>query len=97
MPVAVAIPQKTVYNVNGERREPMAKTTSAIRFAPEEKAWISAFAELSGKSFSAQVREWTLERLEDELDARDLAQAVELARAEGDVGDYWDDVKDRWL
>lgn len=97
MPTAVAIPQGTVYNVNGERREPMVKTASAIRFAPEEKAWIAAFAELSGKSFSAQVREWTLERLEDELDARDLAEAIEQARIEGDTGDDWDDIKDRWL
>lgn len=55
----------------------MAMTASAIRFAPEEKEWIAAFAEMNGATFSAQVRQWTLERLEDELDARDLAQAIE--------------------
>lgn len=75
----------------------MAKTVSAIRFAPEEKEWISAFAALSGKSFSAQVREWTLERLEDELDARELSMAVEQARKDNDEGDLWSNVKDRWL
>ena len=32
---------------------------------------------MNGSTFSAQVRQWTLERLEDELDARDLAQALE--------------------
>ena len=54
----------------------MAMTVSAIRFAPEEKERIEAFAKMSGKSFSAQVREWMLERLEDELDARDLKSAI---------------------
>ena len=75
----------------------MAMTTSAIRFEPEEKAWIEAFAAISGKSFSAQVREWTLERLEDELDARDLAFAIDEAATEGDTGDDWNAIKDRWL
>lgn len=55
----------------------MAMTASAIRFEPEEKSWIAAFAEMNGTTFSAQVRQWTLERLEDEMDARDLALAVE--------------------
>ena len=52
----------------------MAMTASAIRFEPNEKEWIAAFAEMNG---STQVRQWTLERLEDELDARDLSQAIE--------------------
>ena len=52
-------------------------TPSAIRFEPEEKEWISAFAEMNGITFSAQVRQWALERLEDEMDARDLKQALE--------------------
>ncbi len=55
----------------------MAMTASAIRFEPEEKSWIAAFAEMNGTTFSAQVRQWTLERLEDEMDARDLALAIE--------------------
>ncbi len=54
----------------------MSKQVSAIRFEEEEKEWISAFAEIYGKSFSGLVREWTLERLEDELDARDLRDAI---------------------
>ena len=49
----------------------MAMTASAIRFEPNEKEWIAAFAEMNGSTF------WTLERLEDELDARDLSQAIE--------------------
>ena len=52
-------------------------TASAIRFEPDEKEWISAFAEMNGTTFSAQVRQWTLERLEDEMDARDLKAAIE--------------------
>lgn len=55
----------------------MSMTASAIRFDPKEKEWIAAFAELNGKTFSAQVREWALERLEDEMDAYDLKKAVE--------------------
>lgn len=55
----------------------MTMTASAIRFEPEEKSWIAAFAKMNGTTFSAQVRQWTLERLEDEMDARDLAMAVE--------------------
>ena len=55
----------------------MAMTPSAIRFEPEEKEWITAFAEMNGTTFSAQVRLWTLERLEDEMDARDLKAAIE--------------------
>ena len=54
----------------------MAMTASAIRFNPEEKEWITAFANMNGTTFSAQVRQWTLERLEDEMDARDLADAI---------------------
>ena len=55
----------------------MAMTASAIRFDPEEKSWIEAFANMNGTTFSAQVRQWTLERLEDEMDARDLHIAIE--------------------
>ena len=54
----------------------MSKTISAIRFEPQEKEWISGFAKLNGLTFSAQVRSWALERLEDEMDARDLAAAI---------------------
>ncbi|MDR1421848.1 MAG: DUF6290 family protein [Coriobacteriales bacterium] len=61
----------------------MSKTMTAIRFEPEEKEWIGAFANLNGVTFSAQVRQWTLERLEDEMDARDLQKAI----AETDVDD----------
>jgi predicted DNA-binding protein len=54
----------------------MSKEVTAIRFESQEKEWIDTFAHMNGKSFSAQVREWTLERLEDEMDARDLLEAI---------------------
>lgn len=69
----------------------MAMTASAIRFAPEEKEWITSFAEMNGITFSAQVRQWALERLEDELDARDLKEAVEVN--DGESGVSWDEAK----
>jgi len=60
----------------------VSKVASAIRFEQEEKEWIESFALMNGQSFSAQVREWVLERLEDELDARDLLEAVENSSGE---------------
>ncbi|MCL1891299.1 MAG: DUF6290 family protein [Coriobacteriia bacterium] len=54
----------------------MAMSVSAIGFEQDEKEWIHAFADINGKSFSAQVRQWTLERLADELDARDLSDEI---------------------
>jgi hypothetical protein len=60
----------------------MGKLVSAIRFEPEEKEWIETFAAVNGRSFSAQVRAWTLQGLEDELDARDLKLAVDESRAD---------------
>ncbi|WP_241156035.1 type II toxin-antitoxin system RelB family antitoxin [Adlercreutzia sp. ZJ154] len=57
-------------------RQIMAMTASAIRFEQDEKEWINTFAQLNGNSFSAQVRQWTLERLEDEMDAYDLKMAI---------------------
>ena len=59
----------------------MSMAVSAVRFEPHEKEWIESFAAMNGLSFSAQVRRWALERLEDELDAHDLRLAVEEARA----------------
>jgi hypothetical protein len=60
----------------------MSKTVTAIRFEPDEKDWIEAFANLNGVTFSAQVRQWTLERLEDEMDSRDLQKAIASSRAD---------------
>ena len=55
----------------------MTKQIAAVRFEPEDKEWIAAFAKMNDKTFSAQVREWALERLEDEMDAFDLKAALE--------------------
>jgi len=60
-------------------------SVSAIRFEDQEKEWVAALARLNGKSFSAQVREWTLERLEDEMDAYDLREAIEESKREQTV------------
>lgn len=32
---------------------------------------------MNGNTFSSQVRQWTLERLEDEMDSRELQLAIE--------------------
>ena len=58
----------------------MAMSSTAIRFAPEEREWIQAYADFAGKSFSEVVREAVLERIEDAADV----QAYEQALAEDD-------------
>ena len=68
----------------------MAMKASAIRFNEEEIEWISAFAKLNGSTFSAQVRNWTLERLEDEMDARDLSLAIDSDKEDAIS---WEDAK----
>ena len=72
----------------------MAMVASAIRFEQEQKEWINAFAETNGKSFSGQVREWVLDRLEDEMDARDLIDAIESSK--DDPGTPFVELKSRW-
>lgn len=62
----------------------MAMTSTAIRFAPEERQWIQAYADMQGKSFSEVVREAALEAVED---ACDLA-AYRDALAEDDGTHY---------
>lgn len=54
----------------------MAKTSTAIRFDPEEKSWIQSFADFHGKSFSEVVREAILEKIEDEADLRAYNEAL---------------------
>ncbi|MCL2746588.1 MAG: DUF6290 family protein [Coriobacteriia bacterium] len=54
----------------------MAMGTVGIRMSDEEKEWINTFAEFNGTTFSELVRSWIKERIEDELDNRELADAV---------------------
>jgi len=54
----------------------MAMDTIGVRFSGEEKDWVNAFARVNGISFSEQIRTWINERIEDELDAKELAEAV---------------------
>lgn len=75
----------------------MAMTTSAIRLEPEEKEWITSFASLNGNSFSAQVREWLLERLEDELDSMALLDAIKESDKNNEKPIPFAKVKNRWL
>ncbi len=46
----------------------MAMQTTAIRFGAEEKEWIQAYADFTGRSFSDVVREAALEAVEDAAD-----------------------------
>lgn len=55
----------------------MAKTTTAIRFDPQEREWIQAYADFLGISFSQFIREAALEKLEDAIDVQDYLRAVE--------------------
>lgn len=62
----------------------MAMVTAAIRFAPEEKAWIQDYADFRGCSFSEAVREAILEKVEE---AADL-EAYKAALAQDDGARY---------
>ena len=54
----------------------MAMVTTAIRFAPEEKAWIQSYADFCGQSFSDVVREAVLEKVEDAADVAAYNEAI---------------------
>ena len=54
----------------------MAMTATAVRFAPEEREWIQAFADFSGKTFSEVVRESTLAAVEDAADIEAYREAL---------------------
>lgn len=62
----------------------MAMQATAVRFAPEEKAWIQSYADFVGKSFSDVVRGAALELVEDAADM----QAYNEALAEDDGTRY---------
>lgn len=54
----------------------MAMSATAIRFADDEKEWIQAYAEFTGKSFSEFVRESALEKVEDAADLSAYKEAL---------------------
>lgn len=54
----------------------MAMVTTGIRFAPEEKDWIQAYADFCGRSFSDVVREAVLEKVEEAADIEAYNQAI---------------------
>jgi uncharacterized protein (DUF1778 family) len=54
----------------------MARQSTAVRFADDERKLIQSYAEFQGESFSAVVRAAALDRANDWLDANDYAEAV---------------------
>ena len=54
----------------------MAMEATTIRFEPEEKSWIQAYADFVGRSFSDVVREAALEMVEDAADRQAYEDAV---------------------
>lgn len=54
----------------------MAMVSTAIRFSPEERDWIQAYADFMGKSFSEVVREAALEYVEDAADLLAFQEAI---------------------
>ena len=54
----------------------MAMEATAIRFAPEEKSWIQAYADFVGSSFSEVVRQAVLEKVEDAADREAYEEAL---------------------
>ena len=60
----------------------MAMSATAVRFADEEKAWIQAYADFMGETFSEFVRESALSRVEDAADVQAYREA--LAQDDGE-------------
>ena len=54
----------------------MAMGATAIRFAPEEKSWIQAYADFVGSTFSDVVREAALEKVEEAADRLAYDEAI---------------------
>lgn len=55
----------------------MAMQTTAVRFAPEERAWIQSYADFMGESFSEVVRQGALELVEDAADLQEYNKALQ--------------------
>lgn len=51
-------------------------TSTTVRFAPEEREWIQAYADIQGKTFSEVVRDATLSAVEDALDLAAWREAL---------------------
>ena len=54
----------------------MAMEATPIRFEPEEKSWIQAYADFVGRTFSDVVREAALEMVETAADRQAYEDAV---------------------
>lgn len=54
----------------------MAMEATTIRFEPEEKSWIQAYADFVGRTFSDVVREAALEMVETAADRQAYEDAV---------------------
>lgn len=51
-------------------------TTTAVRFAPEERDWIKSYADFRGMTVSELIRESVFEKIEDELDILAYNEAI---------------------
>jgi uncharacterized protein (DUF1778 family) len=54
----------------------MARQSTAIRFADEERELIQSYADFQGESFSSVVRKAVLDQVNDWLDVKDYREAV---------------------
>ena len=54
----------------------MAMEATTIRFEPEEKSWIQAYADFVGRTFSDVVREAALEAVEAAADRQAYQDAL---------------------
>ena len=56
----------------------MAMEATTIRFEPEVKSWILAYADFVGRTFSDVVREAALEMVEDAADCQAYEDALSV-------------------
>ena len=55
----------------------MSSSVLTVRMSSEEKRLVGSYAKAYGISVSELVRQAVMERIEDEIDARDLMRAIE--------------------
>lgn len=65
----------------------------AVRFSPDEEALIESYKQLTGMTVSEIIRTFTIERIEDELDADIIRRALAEYREDPETYSFDEEMK----
>ena len=65
----------------------------SVRFSPEEEKLIENYIQLTGMTISEIIRRFTIERIEDEMDADIIRQAVKEYRTNPKIYTFEEEMK----